>query len=74
MGRDAAGMPPKGRMLAEAPWLLTPAIAIAITVLSVNLIADGRGRSLPQLEMTVTNRLINRLRANVLGLGESVPK
>ena len=38
MLQDAAG----GRILAEAPWLLTPAIAIAITVLSVNLIAgDG---------------------------------
>ena len=44
MLRDAA----EGRMLAEAPWLLTPAIAIAITVLSVNLIANGRGGSLPQ--------------------------
>ena len=44
MLRDAA----EGPMLAEAPWLLTPAIAIAITVLSVNLIANGRGRSLPQ--------------------------
>jgi len=43
MLRDAA----EGRMLAEAPWLLTPAIAIAITVLSVNLVANGRGRSLP---------------------------
>jgi ABC-type dipeptide/oligopeptide/nickel transport system permease subunit len=30
-----------GRILAEAPWLLTPAIAIAITVLSVNLLADA---------------------------------
>jgi ABC-type dipeptide/oligopeptide/nickel transport system permease subunit len=29
-----------GRILAEAPWLLTPAIAIAITVLSVNLLTD----------------------------------
>jgi peptide/nickel transport system permease protein len=28
----------EGRLLAEAPWLLTPAIAIAITILSVNLI------------------------------------
>ena len=38
MLQDAAG----GRILAEAPWLLTPAIAIAITVLSVNLVAgDG---------------------------------
>ena len=44
MLRDAA----EGRMLAEAPWLLTPAIAIAITVLSVNLIANGRGGSLRQ--------------------------
>jgi len=43
MLRDAA----EGRMLAEAPWLLTPAIAIAITVLSVNLVANGCGRSLP---------------------------
>src|SRR6185295_10308694 len=44
MLRDAA----EGRMLAEAPWLLTPAIAIAITVLSVNLIASDRGRPLAQ--------------------------
>ncbi len=29
-----------GRILAEAPWLLTPAIAIAITVLSINLLTD----------------------------------
>ena len=44
MLRDAA----EGRMLAEAPWLLTPAIAIAITVLSVNLIASGRAQPLQQ--------------------------
>jgi len=38
MLQDAAG----GRILVEAPWLLAPAIAIAITVLSVNLLAgDG---------------------------------
>ena len=29
----------EGRILAEAPWLLAPAIAIAITVLSVNLLS-----------------------------------
>ena len=28
----------EGRLLAEAPWLLTPAVAIAVTVLSVSLI------------------------------------
>jgi peptide/nickel transport system permease protein len=32
----------EGRLLAEAPWLLTPAFAIAITVLSVNLVLKGR--------------------------------
>jgi peptide/nickel transport system permease protein len=40
MLREAA----EGRLVAEAPWLLTPAIAIAITVLSANLVsnqADG---------------------------------
>jgi peptide/nickel transport system permease protein len=41
MLQDAA----RGRILAEAPWLLAPAIAIAITVLSVNLLA-GDGASL----------------------------
>jgi peptide/nickel transport system permease protein len=40
MLQDSAG----GRILVEAPWLLTPAIAITITVLSVNLAAgDGPG-------------------------------
>jgi peptide/nickel transport system permease protein len=44
MLQDAAG----GRILVEAPWLLTPAIAIAITVLSVNLVAgDGAYLQLP---------------------------
>jgi peptide/nickel transport system permease protein len=39
MLREAA----EGRLLAEAPWLLAPAIAIAITVLSVNLIIENHG-------------------------------
>jgi peptide/nickel transport system permease protein len=43
MLQDSAG----GRILAEAPWLLTPAIAIALTVLSVNLLAAGIDRHQP---------------------------
>jgi peptide/nickel transport system permease protein len=39
MLREAA----EGRLLAEAPWLLTPAIAISITILSVNLIINDQG-------------------------------
>lgn len=31
----------EGRLFVESPWLLTPAIAIAITVLSVNLLGSG---------------------------------
>ena len=32
----------EGRLFVESPWLLTPAIAIAITVLSVNLLGSRR--------------------------------
>jgi peptide/nickel transport system permease protein len=46
MLQDSAG----GRILAEAPWLLTPAIAIALTVLSVNLLATGAERHQPHLQ------------------------
>jgi peptide/nickel transport system permease protein len=50
MLQDAAG----GRILAEAPWLLTPAIAIAITVLSVNLAAADGSR--PQSALTILHK------------------
>ena len=40
MLQEAAG----GRMLVEAPWLLSPAMAIVATILSVNLIAGGAAR------------------------------
>ncbi len=46
MLQDSAG----GRILAEAPWLLTPAIAIALTVLSVNLLAAGADRHQSDLQ------------------------
>ena len=38
----------EGRLLVEAPWLLTPAVAIAVTVLSVTLIGgavDSQGQA-----------------------------
>ena len=37
-----------GRTLADAPWLLSPAVAIALTVLGTNLLARGREGSVPQ--------------------------
>ena len=47
MLQDATG----GRILAEAPWLLTPAIAIAVTVLSVNLLTSGDERQRSSLDL-----------------------
>jgi peptide/nickel transport system permease protein len=35
----------QGRLFVESPWLLTPAIAIAITVLSVNLLGSRANTS-----------------------------
>jgi peptide/nickel transport system permease protein len=32
----------RGREFAAAPWLLSPALAIALTMLSVQLVAGGR--------------------------------
>jgi peptide/nickel transport system permease protein len=49
MLREAA----EGHLLAEAPWLLTPAIAIAITVLSVNLIIHDPPLASPAAESPV---------------------
>ncbi|MGH9253664.1 MAG: ABC transporter permease [Vicinamibacterales bacterium] len=37
-------------LLAEAPWMLAPAAAIFIVVLSVNLVVQGTGRAPVQLE------------------------
>jgi peptide/nickel transport system permease protein len=31
----------RGRAVAEAPWLLSPALAIALVVLAINLVASG---------------------------------
>jgi peptide/nickel transport system permease protein len=41
----------EGRVLAEAPWLLTPALAIALTVLGVNLAATGDERQRPAADL-----------------------
>jgi peptide/nickel transport system permease protein len=46
---DSAG----GRILAEAPWLLTPAIAITITVLAVNLLAEAGEDSRQAADMLI---------------------
>jgi peptide/nickel transport system permease protein len=37
----------RGRLLAEAPWLLAPAFAIAMTVLCVNLVGSAHGPLTP---------------------------
>jgi peptide/nickel transport system permease protein len=39
----------RGRTVAEAPWLLSPALAIALVVLAVNLVASGDTRQHPSL-------------------------
>jgi len=44
----------RGRLLADAPWLLSPAIAIAITVLCVNL-AGAAHTQLDRRSDTIVN-------------------
>lgn len=39
----------RGRAVAEAPWLLAPAVAIALVVLAVNLVASAGGFDRPSL-------------------------
>jgi peptide/nickel transport system permease protein len=46
MLQDAANV----AALGDAPWLLTPAVAIFLVVLGVNLVVQGRGRTPVQLE------------------------
>jgi peptide/nickel transport system permease protein len=41
----------EGRILGEAPWLLAPALAIALTVLAINLVAAGDERRRPALDL-----------------------
>jgi peptide/nickel transport system permease protein len=37
-------------LLADAPWLLAPAVAIFLTVLGINLVVQASGRPPVQLE------------------------
>ena len=44
----------RGSLLAEAPWLLSPVIAIAITVLCVNLVGSTTAK-LDRMTDTIVN-------------------